>query len=106
MQRRAGRGEQLTAASEVEAVVGVAPVGRAAAHRHQPARAELAEVVGDETLRSPEQAGELADLAVAAGQLIQQPPSQWMPGELQKARRGEIHARARYIKQAQSIKQS
>src|SRR6266516_4549061 len=68
---RTGCDQQLAAAGQVEAVVGVPAVGRAAARPHQLALKEPAEVVGDEALGLAEETSQLADLAVAASQLAQ-----------------------------------
>ncbi len=81
-------GQELGAAGQVDAVIGVPAVGRAAPGGHQPARLELAEVVGNQALRLAEQTGELADLPVAAPQLGQQLPAQRMSGQPQEPRRG------------------
>ena len=51
MQRGARGCQQLPAAREVDAVVAVASVGRAPTHRHQPAVAQLAQVVRHQALR-------------------------------------------------------
>ena len=84
---RAGAGQQLAAAREVERVVGVAAVGRAAARRHEAAVAELAQVVRDQVLRLADQRASARHPAVAAGQLAQQPPAQRVSGQLQETRR-------------------
>ena len=90
MQRGAGPGEQLAAARQIEHVVGVAAVGEAAARGHQPAVAQLAQVIGDEVLSLGRQRTQLRDAPVAAGQLAQQPPAQRMARQLQKPRRGGL----------------
>ena len=64
-----GLGQQLAAAGQVDAVVGIPAVGRAAPGGHQPARPQPAQMVGDQALRLAGQVRELADLPVAAGQL-------------------------------------
>ena len=75
-------GEQLAAAREVERVVGVAAVGRAAPRRHQPAVAQLAQVVGDQVLRlarparsAPAPAGRCAPARSAAATAADAPPA-------------------------------
>ncbi len=95
VERAAGPGEQLTAAREVNAVVGVAAVEGAAAHRHEAAGAEAAEVVGDEILRLAEHVRELADLAVAAGELAEELPAERVSGELEEGGRGGVGAKVR-----------
>src|SRR5262249_54868369 len=71
----AGRAEQLAAASDVDAIVGVAAVSGAAPRPDQSRRAEFAEVIRDKVLRLAEQLSQLADSPVAASQLDQQLPS-------------------------------
>ena len=78
VQRRAGRCELLPAASQLDAVVAVPAIGRAAPHRHQPAGTEPAQVVGHGILRLTDQSGQLPHPPVAAGQLGQQAPAQWI----------------------------
>ena len=68
MQRRR-RGEQLTAARELEYVVGVAAVGEAAPGRDESALAQLAQVVGDQALWPAGQRAQLADPPIASRQL-------------------------------------
>ena len=108
VQSPAGVGQEFAAAGQVDAVIGVSAVGRTAPGRHQPARPELAEVVGNQALRLAEQAGELADLPVAPGQLGQQPPAQRMPRQPQEPRRGAARCFGHRltIDQARSINQS
>jgi hypothetical protein len=98
VERAAARREELTAAGEVEQVVGLAAVEGAAAPLDQLLGLKPSEVVGHERLRFLEQLAKFVDAAVAAGQLEQQPPAQRMRGQLQKAgrprvrRRGQHHA--------------
>ena len=105
MQRRTGGDEQLTAARQLEDVVGVAAVGEAAAGRHQFAVAQLTQVVGDQALALAGQLAQLADTPIAARQFAQEPPAQRMAGELEKPRRrgclGSAHGERQryYIKQ-------
>ena len=87
MQRGAGAGEQLTAAHQLEDVVGVATVGEAATRRDQSAVAQLAQVVGDEALSLVGELTQLTDPPIAARQLAQQPPAQRVAGQPQKRRR-------------------
>ena len=95
MQRAAGRRQQLPAARQVEAVVGVAPIGRAAPHRHQPLGPQPPQVVGDQALRSSDQGAQLAHLSIAAPELAQQPPAQRVPGQPHEARRRDIRTPGR-----------
>jgi hypothetical protein len=85
VQRLAGRREQRATAREVEAVVRLAAVGRAAPRRDEAVGSQARQVVGDEALRSADEPGELADLAVAARQLGEEPPAQRVTREAQEA---------------------
>jgi RimJ/RimL family protein N-acetyltransferase len=107
MQGRAGRGQQLTAARQIKAVIRVPAVRRAAPHPHQPASTQPAQVVGDQVLRLAEQDRQLTDLPVTAGQLTQQPPAQRFPGQPQEPRRRLIrpHAHLTTVHQAELIDQ-
>ncbi len=80
-------GQQLAAARQIEDVVGVAAVGRAAAHRDETAVAQLAQVIRDEALAPARQRAQLADAPIAARQLAQQAPPQRVPRQPQKRRR-------------------
>jgi hypothetical protein len=80
----AGDGQHLAEPLEVDRVVGVAAVSRAAPPRDQPGIAQLAQVVRDEALGLPHQVGQLVHRAVAAGQAAQQPPAQRVPRQLQE----------------------
>src|SRR5918995_6055 len=77
----------LAALRQLEDVVAVAPVGRAATHRDETAVAQLAQVVGDEALAPARERAQLADPPVAAPQLAQQPPPQRVPRQPQEPRR-------------------
>jgi hypothetical protein len=90
VQRRSGRGQEFSATRQVDAVVGIAAVSRAAPHRHQPACPELAEVVRDEALPLAREDFQLADLPVGARQFAQQPPAQRVAGQPQEPRRGAV----------------
>ena len=88
-------GEQLTAARQLEHVVGVAAVGGAAARRDEAAVAQLAQVVRDEALAPAGQLAQLADAPIAARQLAQQPPAQRMAGQPQE--RAAVSSTARVV---------
>ena len=110
MQSGAGAGEQLGATIDIHAVVGIASIGGAAPHGNQPVRPQLAEVVGNQILRLADEAHQLADPPVAARELGQQPPSNGMPHEHQRAWRMKAPARGRRthadkIRQSRSIGQ-
>ena len=87
MQRSAGARQQLAAAREIEDVVGVATVRRAAAHRDDTPVSQLAQVVRDEALAAARERAQLPHAPIAACQLAHQPPPQRMPREPQKPRR-------------------
>ena len=78
--------EQLAAARQIEAVVGVAAVEGAPAHRDKAGVTQLSEVVGDKRLRLPQRAGQLAHPTVATRELVQQPPAKRMPRQLEHDR--------------------
>jgi hypothetical protein len=93
MKRRAGPGEQLLAALQIQQVIGVAAVRRAAPTGDHLLGAELTEVVGDKALAQLKPRAELPDPPIAVCQLGQQPPAHGMPSELEKARRRPLPAR-------------
>ena len=78
-------------ALEVEPVVGVAAVERAAVRRHETARAEETQVVRDEVLRPADHLRQLADTTVRGGELGEQPPTERVPSELEQDRRPCLH---------------
>ena len=86
MKRAADRLEELPAASEIDAVVAVAPVGGAAVHGEQLPGSQLTQVVRHEALRFSEQLRQLPDRAITVDQLLQEPPSKGMPRKLQEPR--------------------
>ena len=90
MEGPAGGGQQVTHTGQIDRVVGVPAIGRAAPRRHQTGIPQLAQVVRDQVLRLTDQARQLVHHAVAPGQLAQQPPTQGMPRQLQELRRGDI----------------
>ena len=90
MQRARGVGQQVADPFEIDEVIGVAAVGGAAARRDQAGPAQQAEVVGNQVLRVTEERGQLVHLPVAAGQLAQQLPAQWMRGKTQELQRRHV----------------
>ncbi len=84
VQRRSRTGEQFGAAVQIQVVVGVTAVVAAARGGHQPAVAQQSQVIGDEILRFAHAGRELTHPVVAARQLRQQPPPDWMGGKLQE----------------------
>ena len=86
MQRRAGSLQLFSARREMDGVVAVASIGRAATRAHEPAVAELAQVVRHETLLLADERRQLANRAVAVRELAQQPPPQRMRDELHESR--------------------
>jgi len=87
MQDTTALGEKLLAAPEVEPVVRLARVERAAPPLDHPIGLQTPEVVGDQRLRVPEPIAELAHAAIAPCELDQDPPSQRMRCQLQEAGR-------------------
>ena len=79
MQRTSGISQQLAATLELEQVVGVAPVGRAAPAGHQALGPKPTEVVGDEVLRQLEANAQLTNSPIAVREFAQQPPSDRVP---------------------------
>ena len=91
MQRDARLRQRFATAREVEHVVAVAAVGAAPPGRHEPAVAEQTQVVRDQVLAFSGAGAQLADAQIAPRQLAQEPPTQRMPGELQKRWRRVCH---------------
>ena len=75
MQSSAGSLEFTLAGGEIDRVVRVAPVRRAATREHESTVAKLAEVIRDETLGLVDELGQLRHGPVAADQLAQQSPA-------------------------------
>jgi hypothetical protein len=85
MERGARRREHLAAALEIDAVVGVAPVGRAAARGDELRVPQAAQVVRDEVLRYTDRRRQLADAPVAPRQLGEETPAERVSDELERA---------------------
>ncbi len=66
----------------IDAIVGIAPIRRAASRRDDPRVAETSEVVGHKVLRLTDQLCEFADLPVASSQLLKQTPALLVSQEL------------------------
>jgi hypothetical protein len=86
MQSASRRRKQVSAAHQIDAVIGVASIRRAAPHGHQPLGPEPSQVVGDQALAAPGQGAQLAYLPIAAPELAQQLPAQRVPGHAHEAR--------------------
>ena len=78
-------------ALEVEPVVGVAAVERAAVRGHKAARPEETQVVGDKVRRPADHLGQLAHTPVRGGELGEQPPTERVPSELEQDGRTCLH---------------
>jgi hypothetical protein len=76
MQRTAYGLELLPAPSEIDRVVTVPPIGRAATRAHKAARAQLTQVVRHQALRLAEEVRQFTNRAVAVHELAQQTPPQ------------------------------
>jgi hypothetical protein len=87
MQGRAACRKQIATAREVERVVGVASVGRAAVARDNSLGSQPAEMVRDQALRPLDQPTQLANASVAARELAQQPPAERIGRQPQEAGR-------------------
>ena len=70
--------QRLAAGEEVDGVVAVAAIRRAASRRHEPTFAEQAQVVGHQALRLVDQHHQLPHGPIALHELSQQPPPQRM----------------------------
>ncbi len=81
-----GHGEAVAELGEVETVIDVALVGRAAAFAHQLVPAQLAQVVGNQVLRLVKKRNQLADLAVASGESLDQAPTLVVGQQLEQGR--------------------
>src|SRR5205085_2642179 len=86
-EREAGVAEEDTATEEIGAVVDVATVGGASPRAHDPGVAELRQVVGDQVLRLPYELHELAHAPIAAPELADQLPLQWIAEHPEDLRR-------------------
>ena len=74
MQRTACGLELRPAPSEIDGVVTVPSIGRAATGAHEPARAQLTQVVRHQALPLAEELRQLTNRAVAVHELAQQAP--------------------------------
>ena len=75
MERTRSRLERLAAGDQVDGVVAVAAVRRAAADRHQAAVAQQSQVIRDQALRFVDQRRQLRHRPITAHQFVQQTPS-------------------------------
>src|SRR5581483_998473 len=87
MQRGCGVAEQVAAAEQGGAVVDVAAVGRAAPGGHDASIPQLGEVVRDQVLRLRDQPHQFADATIAATELGDELPAQWIAEESEDRRR-------------------
>ena len=81
MKFAAGRVELTLAGDEIDGVVGISPVRRAATREHESTVAKLAEVIRDETLRLVDEFRQLRHRSVAPDQLAQQSPANGVRGQ-------------------------
>ena len=89
MQRGAGRGQQIAEARDVDCVIRVATIRRAAVRRDQAGVTQFPEMVRDEVLGLTRPVRQLVHHQIAAGQFAEQLPPQRMPRKLQELRWGE-----------------
>ena len=104
MQRVGDRRQEVPAADQVDAVVGVAAVGGAASSGDQPCLAQLGQVVRDEVLGSADQLGELAHPPVAASQLGEDLPPVPVGDELEELGGGQLVGGRAHSDQITSIR--
>ena len=92
-----GGAEQVAAAEQIDPVVDVAAIRRAASGADETRIAELGQVIRDQVLRLAQPFGELTNPAIAVGQLTEQLPALWVGDQLQELMRraidrGDAHA--------------
>src|SRR5439155_23413983 len=93
MQRGTRRGQQITETGDVDGVVGVAAIGRAAPSGDEVGIAQLREMVRDQVRGLTHQARQLMHHQITPGERAEQPPAQRMPRKLQERWRGELLVR-------------
>ena len=81
MKRLSSGLERPPAGAEIDDVVTVTPIRRAATRVYKPAVPQLAKVVGDQVLRLVDELGQLPHSPVTSNQLPQQLPPQGMSGQ-------------------------
>ena len=86
MKSLAARPDHLPAAGEVEHVVAVAAIRRAAPPRQEPRHPQTSEVVGDQALLAPYQRAQLTDPSIAVGELGEELPAQRVGRQTQELR--------------------
>jgi DNA-binding transcriptional ArsR family regulator len=91
VQRGAGCAEEAPTSFEIDAVVRVATVGRAAPSRHETGVAQFPQVVRDEVLRLTHRLRQLADATVGGGELGEQVPPNRVTCELEEDGRACLH---------------
>ena len=69
MEQAAGSGQQLAASGQIDAIVGLARIGRAGSRAHELRGPQPTEMVRDQVLGLADEFAELADLAIAPRQL-------------------------------------
>jgi hypothetical protein len=75
---------------DVRRVVDVSGISRAAAFEHEARISELPKVVGDQVLLFTHQLDQFADSMVAAGEVLNQPPTQIVSEDLERVIRAEL----------------
>ena len=87
MQRTSRRLQFFLTAAEIDRVVAVAGIGRAAVRAHKATVPELSQVVRHQVLWLVDQIGEFPNRAVALDQCFEETPAQGMGGEGEESRR-------------------
>lgn len=83
MERGTGVHEQRTAAAEIEDVVRIPAVERAATGRNETRLPKAAQVIGDEALRRPHRRDQLTHTLITSRQFPQESPTQRMRRKLE-----------------------
>jgi hypothetical protein len=91
MERAPGFAEKVPTADQIGPVVDVATVSRASAGADDAGVPELRQVVRDQVLRLPDELHELPYAAIAATELDDQLPSQWIAQQPEDLRRCRSH---------------
>src|SRR4051794_12593454 len=88
VERHPGCGEKFATAGQLDPVVAVSTISRAAPHRYESTTAQTTEVIRNGVLRLADPRAQLPDSQVAARQLRKQPPAHRVRRQLQERRWG------------------
>jgi hypothetical protein len=87
MQRTTGSSELVLASSEIDRVVRVAPISRAATSEDESTVSELTQVVGDQVLWLVDELSQFPHRTITTNQFLQQSPPQRMGDQPHEPRR-------------------